>query len=187
MAGACSRSVLIQKSDARNPEARRGVAPAILLSLLFWFLVSVFCFLVSERQTACKPGSVLPSQAGMAIPLGRRLPDASRGLPGRRLGNEAWGPSLATFAAPIWPCSRWGLPCRPRRRGRGALLPPRFTLAGYRDLSREPAVSSLWHCPWGRPRRVLPGTVLPWSPDFPPPVSAKEAEGSHPAVWQRLR
>src|SRR5206468_10894693 len=135
MAGACSRSVLIQKSEVRNPEARRGhstshtpVAP---------LLVSGFWLLVSERQTAGKPGSVLPSQAGMAIPLGRRSPDASRGLPGRRLGNEAWGPSLATLAAPIWPCSRWGLPCRPRRRGRGALLPPRFTLAGCRDLSRN--------------------------------------------------
>ena len=26
----------------------------------------------------------------------------------------------------------------------------------------------LWHFPWGRPRRALPGTVPPWSPDFPP-------------------
>ncbi len=33
-------------------------------------------------------------------------------------------------AAPIRSCSRWGLPCRPRCRGRGALLPHRFTLAG---------------------------------------------------------
>jgi len=31
------------------------------------------------------------------------------------------------------------------------------------------AVCSLWHFPWGRPRRALPGTVSPWSPDFPPP------------------
>ena len=30
------------------------------------------------------------------------------------------------------------------------------------------AVCFLWHFPWGRPRRVLPGTVFPWSPDFPP-------------------
>ena len=29
------------------------------------------------------------------------------------------------------------------------------------------AVSSLWHFPWGRPRRALSGTVSPWSPDFP--------------------
>src|SRR3712207_8069657 len=30
--------------------------------------------------------------------------------------------------APIRPCSRWGLPCRPRCRVRGALLPHPFTL-----------------------------------------------------------
>src|SRR4030081_1331347 len=29
------------------------------------------------------------------------------------------------------------------------------------------AVRSLWHCPWGCPRRMLSGTVCRWSPDFP--------------------
>src|SRR5690348_17109122 len=38
----------------------------------------------------------------------------------------------------------------------------------------------LWHFPWGRPRRALPGTVFPWSPDFPPPA---EAKSGHPAIW----
>ena len=71
-------------------------------------------------------------------------------------------------AAPIRSCSRWGLPCRPRRRGRGALLPHPFTLAGRAEAG--PAVCFLWHFPWGCPRRALPGTVLPWSPDFPPPA-----------------
>src|ERR1700759_4429692 len=33
---------------------------------------------------------------------------------------------------------------------------------------RRRAVRSLWHCPWGRPRRVLSGTACRWSPDFPP-------------------
>jgi len=37
---------------------------------------------------------------------------------------------------PIWPCSRWGLPCRPCYQGRGALLPHRFTLAGPLPLAR---------------------------------------------------
>ena len=32
-------------------------------------------------------------------------------------------------AAPIRSCSRWGLPCRPCRQERGALLPHRFALA----------------------------------------------------------
>jgi len=42
-------------------------------------------------------------------------------------------------------------------------LPHRFTLAA----AEAGAVSSLWHFPWGRPRRPLAGTVSPWSPDFP--------------------
>jgi hypothetical protein len=74
-------------------------------------------------------------------------------------------------AVPIWSCSRWGLPCRRRRRRRGALLPHPFTLAG--GPQPRPAVCFLWHCPWGRPRRALPGTVFPWSPDFPPPPPLK--------------
>ena len=105
----------------------------------------------------------------MAIRLGRPLPDASRDLPGRRRGNPPAGNSEESRpAAPIRSCSRWGLPCRPRRRGRGALLPHPFTLAG--GPKPWPAVCFLWHFPWGRPRRPLTGTVLPWSPDFPPPA-----------------
>src|SRR3712207_4040553 len=73
---------------------------------------------------------------GTAIPLGRASRRASRGQPGRR--GETAPASTATGtvvsvtvppAAPIRPCSRWGLPCRPRCRGRGALLPHPFTLA----------------------------------------------------------
>ena len=30
--------------------------------------------------------------------------------------------------ATAWPCTRWGLPCRPAHTGRGALLPHLFTL-----------------------------------------------------------
>src|SRR5882762_4106788 len=62
---------------------------------------------------------------------------------------------------------------------------PAATVAGgavrsYRTISPLPpagptngtgsgsAVCFLWHFPWGRPRRALPGTVPPWSPDFPP-------------------
>jgi hypothetical protein len=75
-------------------------------------------------------------------------------------------------ATPIRSCSRWGLPCRPCCQGRGALLPHRFALARGAGLlartSLARAVCFLWHCPWGRPRRPLAGTVFPWSPDFPP-------------------
>ncbi len=68
------------------------------------------------------------SKRAMAIHLGRPLPDASRDRPGRRRGNTPAGAGRP--AVPTWSCSRWGLPCRPRYRGRGALLPHPFTLAG---------------------------------------------------------
>jgi len=87
-------------------------------------------------------------------------------------------------AAPIRSCSRWGLPCRPCHQGRGALLPHRFTLAC--SGCPMPAVCFLWHCPWGRPRRPLAGTVFPWSPDFPPsqpPGEPKGINSGRPAVW----
>ena len=78
-------------------------------------------------------------------------------------------------AVPIRSCSRWGLPCRSRCRGRGALLPHPFYLARSPEARR--AVCFLWHCPWGRPRRALPGTVAPWSPDFPPRIAARRPPG----------
>src|SRR5262245_26664935 len=46
-------------------------------------------------QAACKPGSVLATpvgRRGMAIPLGRPLPDASRDLPGRLARKPAFPP-----------------------------------------------------------------------------------------------
>ena len=104
----------------------------------------------------------------MVIPLGRPLPDASRNPPGRQRGSA---PGRCR-------------PCRPY----SVLLPVGFTMPplspGARCALTAPfhpyrnpvipkaysasAVCSLWHFPWGRPRRALPGTVLPWSPDFPP-------------------
>jgi len=82
------------------------------------------------RQTACKPGSVPALGRGMAIPLGRPSPSASRDRPGWRRGNSP-GPARRRTgpAIPTWSCSRWGLPCRRRYRRRGALLPHPFTLA----------------------------------------------------------
>ena len=65
-----------------------------------------------------------------AIPLGRRLRDASRDLPGRPIADTIRLRRLrAKRAVPIRSCSRRGLPCRPRCRERGALLPHPFTLA----------------------------------------------------------
>jgi len=121
-------------------------------------------------QTACKPGSVPAKSRGMVIHLGRPLPDASRDLPGRRRGNPLVPAETGSRAAPIRSCSRWGLPCHLRYRRRGALLPHPFTLTRGRKTRSRRAVCFLWHCPWGRPRRPLAGTVFPWSPDFPPPA-----------------
>ena len=63
----------------------------------------------------------------------------------------------------------------------------RRAVRSYRTLSplpairRQPAVCFLWHCPWGRPRRVLPGTVYPWSPDFPPLALALRRSPERPS------
>ena len=44
-----------------------------------------------------------------------------------------------------------------------------------RHAGDGPAVYFLWHFPWGRPRRALPGTAPPWSPDFPLPAHRRKA------------
>src|SRR3954471_11830872 len=43
------------------------------------------------------------------------------------------------------------------------------------------AVRSLWHFPWGCPRRTLSGTVCRWSPDFPPPQPFDHSGSGRPA------
>ena len=70
---------------------------------------------------------------GATIHLGRLLPDASRDRPGRRRGSAFCFARRQKAAVPIWSCSRWGLPCRLRCRGRGALLPHPFTLTASKD------------------------------------------------------
>ena len=58
---------------------------------------------------------------------------------------------------------------RPLPAARCALTAP---FHPYLRRRTPKAVCFLWHCPWGRPRRTLSGTVFPWSPDFPPPFQA---------------
>ncbi len=126
----------------------------------------------SRYQPACKPGSVGPEwfapdrrdghSSGTQVTLRLKQPTRTASLtsPCGVIARER------TFraAVPIRFCSRCGLPCRLRCRKRGALLPHLFTLT----RSEDRAVQSLWHFPWGRPRRTLSGTVCRWSPDFPP-------------------
>jgi hypothetical protein len=131
-----------------------------------------------SRENTRQPISrVLSAPVGAGRPF---LWDASHDAPHATNPGGGTGTSLRLSryrdiaAAPIRSCSRWGLPCHPCCQGRGALLPHRFALArGAGPLtpaSLAQAVCFLWHCPWGRPRRPLAGTVFPWSPDFPPPA-----------------
>jgi hypothetical protein len=160
-------------------------------------------------QTACKPGSVRPStgrddhSSGTHLTMRLTRPTRAAGRE-RPCYNNGISYRYVT-TAPIRSCSRWGLPCRPCCQGRGALLPHRFALArGTGPLARislARAVCFLWHCPWGRPRRPLAGTVFPWSPDFPPQTGLPHPQRpsgclavamcaftaqavKHPAVWQ---
>jgi hypothetical protein len=119
----------------------------------------------------------------MTIHLVRLSPGASCDQPGRLVWKRDWR-ICTRRAAPIRSCSRWGLPCRSCCQDRGALLPHPFTLT-----SEPEAVCFLWHCPWGRPRRRLSGTVLPRSPDFPPclPIRWQLAERPSGLLTELIR
>ena len=86
------------------------------------------------RQLTCKPGSVRPT----SLPArGRRTARRGGHSSGTPVASRLMQPTRATGlgkagfprVAPIWSCSRWGLPCRPHCWVRGALLPHPFTLA----------------------------------------------------------
>ena len=111
--------------------------------------------LKERRESACKPGSVEGNHSsGIASPAPQATyPEAARGH------------TLQRGDFPIWPCSRWGLPCRRCCHRRGALLPHLFTLTGALLQLRRFAFC----CTFRRlapPRRYL--APCPRSPDFPP-------------------
>ena len=138
-----------------------------------------------KYQPACKPGSVGHHLLAQVIRDGHSSGTMfAHGLeqPTRTASLTSPCGVIArrrTFhvAVPIRFCSRCGLPCRFRCRIRGALLPHLFTLTP----SGDGAVRSLWHFPWGRPRRTLSGTVCRWSPDFPPPQPFDHSGSGRPA------
>jgi len=124
-------------------------------------------------QMAYKPGSV-PAEAGddhsSGTPVARRLARPTRMTTRKRACRLPGPPSLFGLAP--------GGVCHAATVTGGAVR-------SYRTLSPLPgpkaqAVCSLWHFPWGRPRRPLAGTVFPWSPDFP--RHSCECRG-HPAIW----
>ena len=75
-------------------------------------------------ESACKPGSVEDNHSSGTYVTARL----------KRPTRTQRGPRIRV---PIWSCSRWGLPCRPRYRERGALLPHLFTLTANR-LKTDP-------------------------------------------------
>ena len=115
---------------------RHGITcRAIMATLcsLFVLAMTILEFAPEGRagQAACKPGSV-PAVAGGGWPFiwdaRYRTPHAT--YPGDDAKTRL--PLRPRRAAPTRSCSRWGLPCRARRRARGALLPHPFTLARLR-------------------------------------------------------
>ncbi len=135
--------------------------------LLLFFKKEGLSNLPFNIQTVCKPGSVhILADAGRPFLWDRCCHLPRRDQPGRRIENTP-APMLTHGAG----------------RPYSVLLPVGFTLPtlspGLRCALTAPfhpcrrrkaplAVCFLWHCPWGRPRRPLAGTVFPWSPDFPP-------------------
>ena len=117
-----------------------------------------------KMRAACKPGSV-PGKAGrwpFIWDARRRTPRATypNDRPEDRIARKGCRSYLVLL--PVGFAMPATLP--PPRR---ALAAPFHPCPRARRLRR--AVCSLWHFPWGHPRRELPGTVSPWSPDFPPP------------------
>ncbi len=123
-----------------------------------------------KRQAACKPGSVVTAISG-----------ADGHSSGMAVTSHLVQPTRMAGRKPPWPEGRpslFGL-------APGGVYPADavtgIAVRSYRTLSPLPrqaaAVCFLWHFPWGRPRRTLSGTMLPWSPDFPHP----EGRG-HPAA-----
>ena len=126
--------------------------------------------LCQTGQAACKPGSVPIRVNGGRWPflwdVRCRTPRAT--YPDDWPGNR---PSRRSGSVvPTWSCSRWGLPCRPRRRRRGAPLPHPFTLTRRQSARAGRLLSvalSLGSPPPGITRHrvsVEPGLSSPGSP-----------------------
>ncbi len=121
-----------------------------------------------RRQTACKPGSVPRKPGGWPFiwDSRRRLPRATHPDGGAETRLDA---PAVNGGCPRRPYSvllpvRLAVP-RPLPAARCALTAPFHPCP-----ARCRAVCFLWRCLGGRPRRALPGTVFPWSPDFPHPA-----------------
>jgi hypothetical protein len=96
----------------------------------------------------------------MTIHLERLLPGASCNQPGRQAGNSLDAEaSCHPYSVLLQVGFAWPKPvAKPAVRSYHTFSP----------LPGKPGGLFLWHFPWGCPRRTLSGTLIPWSPDFPP-------------------
>jgi len=108
----------------------------------------VRCQEQKRRQSGPLSRILFPARwrGAATIYLGGQLPAGSSALPAawcatraasRLVGAIHSGPRQRQAPPSIWACWRWGLPCRDRRRSRGALLPHLFTLTTGRVPSPE--------------------------------------------------
>ena len=97
--------------------------------------------------------------------------------PGLQQSTRTTGRS-SPYAVPIRSCSRWGLPCRSRCRGRGALLPHPFDLT----RSEKPAGRSAFcgTVPGVAPAGHYPAPSLLGARTFLP----ASLRGDRPTLWQ---
>ncbi len=123
---------------------------------------------------ACKPDSVHRSRGSATIHLPAPLPTRSSCQPGPQ------GPKQSCRfrrEAPIWHCSRWGLPCRSGYPSRGGLLPHRFTVTS-RARRSVLCGAVLRVSPTGR----YPAPLLHGVRTFLPGRVKRHTTGDHPAI-----
>ena len=145
-----------------------------------------------EYQPACKPGSVGHRplartirdghSSGTVFAHGLEQPTRTAGLTSPRgviaCANSPLKPSLFGFA-PGGVCHAGSVAGTAVRSYRTFSPLPAYAacaatarqargLAAPKPKGRRRAVRSLWHFPWGHPRRTLSGTACQGSPDFPP-------------------
>jgi len=131
---------------------------------------------MGKKESAYKPGSVEGDHSsGIHVTVNLKQPTRKRTRIGAAPDFTACRRNRRS-CFPIWPCSRWGLPCRPCYQGCGALLPHRFTLTVLHGLRRE-VLGGLFSVALSVGSR-LPGVtwhLIRRSPDFPPLLQARAA------------
>jgi len=103
----------------------------------------------------------------MTIPLGRLLPGASRDRPGRRPGNRL--PALRPACRPYLVLLRVGFAMPPPLPGARCALTAPFHPCRQAEAGRRSVLCCTF--PGVTPAGRYPAPLLPWSPDFPRPLT----------------